>query len=303
MTIIANLDQAARRAAKQHMGEFGWPTVVLGVTVTAAYIATPLLVAHGSLSILVAIPLMMVLTYAAYTVMHEAVHGSISGSNGSLRWVNELMGYLAGWILMIPLTAHRHEHLAHHRNTNQPDTDPDYVITDMTRSPLHALRAAFRVLVNQYSYYVRNRWQVAPRSQNLRFCLEIVAIVVLRIAIIAQGYWLEGASLFLLGSLGGVALTMYLFAYIVHRPHAAVGRYVDTSTVVLPGVTGKVVTAMWGYQNYHSIHHLFPRVPFYKYRVLFDEVEDLMVAQGAPVYRLTPFGLKARPDLVVVQEA
>jgi nucleoside-diphosphate-sugar epimerase len=42
-----------------------------------------------------------------------------------------------------------------------------------------------------------------------------------------------------------------------------------------------VVTALWLYQNYHSIHHLFPRVPFYKYRVLFDEVEDLMVAQGA----------------------
>ena len=98
MTIIAKLDQAARSAAKQQMGEFAWPTVVLGVTVTAAYIATPLLVAHGSLSILVAIPVMMVLTYAAYTVMHEAVHGSISGSNGSLRWVNELMGYLAGWL-------------------------------------------------------------------------------------------------------------------------------------------------------------------------------------------------------------
>ena len=24
---------------------------------------------------------------------------------------------------MIPLTAHRHEHLARHRNTNQPDND------------------------------------------------------------------------------------------------------------------------------------------------------------------------------------
>jgi len=296
-----NLDQVARSAAKQHMGEFAWPTVVLGVAVTSAYIATPLLVAYGALSILVALPLMMVLTYAAYTVLHEALHGTISGSNGSLRWVNELMGYLAGWILMIPLTAHRHEHLAHHRNTNQPDTDPDYVIADMTRSPLHAVRAAFRVLVNQYTYYVRNRWQSAPQSQNLRFCLEIFAIVALRIAIIAQGYWLEGASLFLVGSIGGVALTMYLFAYIVHRPHVDVGRYVDTSTIILPGAAGKLVTAMWGYQNYHSIHHLFPRVPFYKYRVLFDEIEGAMVAQGAPVYRLTLFGLKSEPELVVAQ--
>ena len=57
-------------------------------------------------------------------------------------------------------------------------------------------------------------------------------IVLLRVAIIAQGYWLESSLLFLLGRLGDVALTMYLFAYIVHRPHEAVGRYVDTSVSI-----------------------------------------------------------------------
>ena len=44
-----NLDKAALNAAKQHMGKFAWPTVVLGVAVTAAYIATPLLVASGNM--------------------------------------------------------------------------------------------------------------------------------------------------------------------------------------------------------------------------------------------------------------
>ena len=288
-------NKAAKTAAKQYMGEFAWPTLILGFSVTLGYLVTSLLAVTGIMSLALAIPLMMVLTYASYTIMHEAVHGSISGSNSSLRWLNELLGYMAGWVLMIPLTAHRHEHLAHHRNTNVPDADPDYLINDMTRSPFHTMRAAFRVLVNQYSHYLKNRWQVGAKSQNLYFCLEILANVSLRAAIIAQGYWLEGVSLFLLTSLAGVALVMYLFAYIVHRPHDAVGSYVDTSTIVIPGVTGKVLTAMWGFQNYHSIHHLFPRVPFYRYSQLFGEIESIMIARGAPIYRLTSFGLKRFP--------
>jgi len=36
--------------------------------------------------------------------------------------------------------------------------------------------------------------------------------------------------------------------------------------------------------------------------VLFDEIEGAMVAQGAPVYRLTLFGLKSEPELVVAQQ-
>lgn len=291
------LDQAALSKAKTYMGEIAWPTVILGSVVFTSYIAVLALVASGGMSLLVALPLITVLTYAAYTVMHEAVHGSISGSVGSMRWLNDAMGYLAGWIIMIPLTGHRHEHLAHHRNTNQPDSDPDYIIADMTRSPLHAVAAALRTMRNQHRYYFKVRWQVAPRSQNLRFCLEVAAAVLLRLAFMAQGLWLEGAVLFIVGGLGGVVVTMYLFAYIVHRPHSKVGRYLDTSTIVLPGRMGKLATALWGFQNYHSIHHLFPRVPFYNYQKLYQDIEDTMIAKGAPIYSLHSSGLKRWPAL------
>ncbi|MEH6581709.1 MAG: fatty acid desaturase [Halioglobus sp.] len=286
------LDQQARLAAKSRMGDFAWPTVVLGLMVTAGYVSVPLLFVSGHVSALVAFSLLMVFTYAAYTVLHESVHGSISGSHGSLRWVNEMMGYCAAWILMIPLTAHRHEHLAHHRNTNVPDSDPDHLVSDMTRSPFHALRAAVRILCSQYHYYVRERWSAAPRSQNIRFCLEVAAIVLLRLALIGQGESMEVLVLLALGSLGGVMIVMYLFAYIVHKPHETVGRYVDTSTIAIPGAVGKCLTVLWGYQNYHSIHHLFPRVPFYRYRELFEEIEGIMVEKGAPIYELRLPGLR-----------
>jgi beta-carotene hydroxylase len=287
-----NLDQQARALAQHDQGDFAWPTLVLGLAVVAGYLATPFAVVWGYLPLPAGALLMAVLTYAAYTVLHDAVHGSISGSHPSLRWINESLGYLAAWILMIPLTAHRHEHLAHHRNTNQPAADPDYVVADMARSPWHALRAATRVVAGQYSYYLRQRWQVAPRAQNVRFCLEIALAVGLRLAFLAQGYWAEGALLFVSAGLGGVVVLMFLFAYIVHRPHEAVGRYVDTSPILGPGGFSGPGTGRWGYPNYHAIHHLFPRVPFYHYRRVFDQIGAIMLARGAPVYQLGWGGLR-----------
>ena len=289
-----NLDLVALEAAKQHMGSFAWPTVVLGIVLLATYLATPVLVVMDVMPLLIAVPLMALVTYASYTVLHDAAHGSISGSHASLRWVNETMGYIAAWIFMMPLTAHRHEHLAHHRHANQPNEDPDFVVADMTRSPFHALRAATNMYIGQFSYYFKNRWNKGPRSQNLYLCLELFAAVAPRLAFVAAGFWVEGLALFAIGWLLGIALVMFLFAYIVHTPHQSVGRYVDTSTFVIDGLGGKLATLLWGFQNYHSIHHLFPRVPFYTYRAVFEKIEPVMQAKGAPIYHLGFSGLQKK---------
>ena len=292
-----SFDQQALLAAKRYMGSFAWPTVVLGLVVIVAYLASFTLAIMGVMPLLVAAPLMALLTYAAYTVLHEAAHGTISGSHTSLRWLNEAMGYIAAWILMIPMTAHRHEHLAHHRNTNKKGEDPDFVLSKLMDSPLSAAVALKEILTGQYSYYFKHCWRKAPRSQNLRLCLEVFAAVVPRLAVFALGFWVEGFLLLGVAWIAGVALLMFLFAYIVHTPHESEGRYLDTSTILVEGFTGRIVTALWLYQNYHSIHHLFPRVPFYCYRDLFAEIESTMVARGAPIYHLGVRGLE--PQVMV----
>ncbi len=290
-----NMDQLALAAARQHMGQFALPTVVFAIAVIAAYVATVALTLAGMLPLLAAVPVGGVLTYLSYTVLHESAHGNISGSNPSLRRLNDALGYMAGWILMIPLTAHRHEHLAHHRSTNDPEGDPDFVMAKFLDSPSNFFRTAPRVFWKQYGYYRFNRWGRGDRSQDLRLCLEVVTILLPRLAIFAAGFAVEGIALFVVAWLIGVSLVIYLFAYLVHRPHEAVGRYVDTSTILVSGPLGKLVTWLWVYQNYHAIHHLFPRVPFYRYPELFAEIEETMVAKGAPIYRLGPHGLDLTP--------
>jgi len=72
-----------------------------------------------------------------------------------------------------------------------------------------------------------------------------------------------------------------IFAWIVHSPFNESTRFKDTATILLPPVIHKPVTMLWLWQNYHSIHHLFPRVPFFRYAELFDEICPGVVERGA----------------------
>ncbi len=296
MTESDVLDQKAVVAAKRYMSAVAWPTVILGFVVVISYVVTVALTILGVLSLWLAVPIVAALTYASYTVAHDSIHGSISGNNPSFKWLNRAMGYLAAWILMIPLTAHRHEHMDHHRHTNDPERDPDYPVAGMRGSVVGAVKAAIRIVYGQFSHYSRYRWRQAPARQNVVLFVETLAAAVPRIAVFASGFWLEGLLLFGLAWLIGVMGLLYLFAYIVHRPHDQVGRYVDTSTIVLKGPFGPLLTWLWCFQNYHTIHHLFPRVPFYHYARLYHEIEEILVAKGTPIYQVTARGLRSSPE-------
>ena len=292
MTDFDTLDQQALASARPYMGVVAWPTVILGLVTVSSYLATVALALTGVLSLWLAIPIVSVLTYVSYTVAHESVHGSITGNHKSLRWMNKALGYMSAWILMIPLTAHRHEHMAHHRHANDPAEDPDFPVAKMQNSLSGAARAALEITAGQFRYYFTHRWEKAPLKEKLALCAEVVAALIPRLAVLAAGYWVVGLALFVLAWLIGIVILLYLFAYIVHRPHDQTGRYLDTSTIVLPGPVGTLLTWLWLFQNYHSIHHLFPRLPFYQYAKLYNEIEEIMAAKAAPVYRVTLRGLE-----------
>lgn len=276
------------------MGRVAWPTVCLAAVAISVYLLVLTWVVAGQMSIWLALLLTALATYACYTVLHEACHGSISGSRRDLRWLNETLGYAAAWVLMIPMTAHRHEHLAHHRHANEPDHDPDYCVRDFGRSPWHAAAVAVHALRSQFDYYRSNRWGKAAGSQDRNLILELLAIVVLRVLLLAWGDWSSGLLVVIGGQLLGVSLTLYLFAYLVHRPHEQSGRWLDTSIIPMQGMSGTLLTLAWGYQNYHGIHHLFPRVPWYCYPALYRNIEPLLESKGAPIFHLGAGGLRPR---------
>jgi len=254
----------------------------------------PFLVFHDLVSFFLAAPLMVVMTYVSYTGLHEAVHVSISGSHQRFRWVNEWVGYASALVMGIPLTAHRYEHLTHHRHTNDEHADPDFALSGLTQSPLGAVKSAATAVMANYQQYMSKQWQKGAGKQNRAFCLEIVASILIRVVIVLLTDPGVTIALFLIAGVGGTVLLGFLFAYLVHYPYEEVGRYVDTATIVANGRINTAITWLWLFQNYHSIHHLFPRVPFYRYREIFESIESTMLARGAPVYRLGFTGLQQK---------
>ena len=291
---------ALKRVANYYCVALAWPTVVLACLTAAAYVAVPVLAIRGSLSVLAASVLMAVITYAAYTPLHEAVHGAVCGGRSQFRLVNELVGYLAGLVTGIPLTAHRHEHFAHHGKTNEPGSDPDLLCSGMTDSLWAFVVKPLSMITNQYQFFIRQRWLSVSRKDRAVFLLESVIIVVARLALLGvmlTGYGASAQtpiwslvfttiSVLVIGPVVGVIILVYLFAFIVHHPHQRVGPLVDTSIFEPPALVRSIVTWLWGFQNYHGIHHAFPRVPWYRYRALFDDHKAAIVGLGIPVHHL-----------------
>jgi beta-carotene hydroxylase len=294
MTNADGFERQAVATASKYMGVVAWPTVILGLLFSAIYLTAVGLALAGLISLWIAVPVVAVVNYLSYTILHESVHGSIGGNNRSMRCLNKVLGYVAAWITMIPLTAHRYEHIAHHRHTNDANRDPDFHMGRMWDSPVAPVRAALQAWTSQFAYYAKYRWANAPPRQNLALCLEVFAAIVPRLVVVVAGYWVEGLALFVFAWVLGAIILVYLFAYVVHRPHTEIGRYRDTATILPPG-PGALKTLLnwaWMFQNYHSIHHLFPRVPFYKYGELHDEIQDVMEARQAPIYSISLRGMK-----------
>ena len=282
---LNELEEArANAAARARMGAVAWPTMALGVAVLIGYGLVLAAAMSGAVPLWGALIASALLYYPSYTVTHEAVHGNIGGKSKSLEWLNSLFGYASAQINGAAFTTHRKEHLAHHRYTNKPGRDPDLYISDGRF--ISVIKGAFVALTVQLTFYLRSNWQDASLMERAAVVLEYGTMIAWRLAIVALGFWDVALVVFILGSFGGLVLLLTLFAWLVHRPYDVVGRYRDTSTIIFPRPIDGLVSWLWLFQNYHSIHHLFPGVPFYRYRDVFADDEDIMLANGAPIMRV-----------------
>lgn len=276
------LNRQAVAAAKQYMGQVSWLTVGLVMVVLAGFMTNLALFASGILNPWVATLILAALTYMSYTPLHEAAHGNIHGKHDDLRWLNDLCGYLVAPLIAVPYASHRLEHFTHHRYTNQPDKDPDYIISGMGSGPLGAVMTVIRFLWTQNTFFVSQHWRTASLKERIIYCVELTLSLGWRVAFLALVDVNGAAWVVLLGYLMGGLFTAYWFAYRPHIPYKNPARYQNTNSLIMP-TWMKPLEWFWLGQNLHSIHHLFPRVPFYRYHALHREIEPILREQGTPI--------------------
>ena len=234
-------------------GATAWPTAALCLTALAIQGASTAAGATGLWPVPLAIALNTACAYAQFTVLHDALHRSVS----RMFWLNELHGYVATFVLCGPYAAIRRNHLHHHAHTNDPREDPDFWVAGETWAGT-VLRCLTMMQMHYWSYLTRLRRRDSAYAQSVA---TIAVIALLHAWAWRAGHLLDLLRYWTLPAQLAVALLALTFDYWPHRPHTERGRFKDTANI-LPAWLDPVFLC----QNLHAVHHLFPQLPWYRYR-------------------------------------
>lgn len=278
---------------RRNSGGVGWPTVLLCIGLLTVYGAMIIGWAFGVVPLWLGFIVNSVLTYAFYTVHHDANHKAISGRQQGWRWLDTVCGSIAAVPLQLSFKGWSAEHLRHHAYTNDPVRDPDAPVAGpLWAIPIKWLMGIVFGVVGALPYGDRivarilaGKLPAGQPEPNERIKLEHkrlrryqrICLVVL-LASIPLGLFVPVFFLWWLPGRIGVLALVVLFQWLPHVPYDDTARYRNTRINTFRGSTFLLLQ-----QDRHLIHHLYPSVPWYRYRAVFREVRPLLEAHGATI--------------------
>lgn len=274
----------ARTVVRSLTGKFAWKTIALFMGVLAGVGSVAALAINGYISYWTAIPINAILIYFIFTPLHEATHGNIVGPYVRLRWLEELIGHVSGFVLLAPFPGFRVLHLHHHNHTNDAVEDPDYWVKSN-----NYFMVILRCMVIQPAYVI-HLWKIAKDPRTMRiFVYEMLllgAYLPIMIGSFVIGWGPEVMLLWILPGYIGVVMCPLMFDWPVHHPHTERGRYTDSAILLFPKPIKWLVDPFFCGHAYHLMHHMYPRIPFYGYKTAYYVLENELGAMGAKVRRL-----------------
>ena len=249
-----------------HLGAIGATGAVIYLTLGTAWIVVPFLI-HG------------VLLNYLYGGQHELSHSTVFRT----RWLNEFWGRVFGFIVIAPRDADQIQHFAHHRHTQiwrqdgelfrRPYTLQSYL---MRLSGIEYWRSNFTALL-LYAWGRVDDPYVKPAQHALvirEARLHIAGYALVAAISIATGTW--AAALYWLAPLLLTKSTHQLQNLIEHvgLPHST-----DIFTNTRSTSTNALMRWLCWQMQYHTAHHAFPSVPFFRLRELHHELFTLCGVQ------------------------
>jgi ferredoxin-NADP reductase/fatty acid desaturase len=259
-------------------GRVAVPTIVLFGLLGTGYIILWIAFTRGFLSSFSTGLIGAFLAYGMFTIAHEASHGNISGGDPRFTKVERWLGWISAGTLFFPYAAFKVIHLKHHAHTNDPEQDPDDYVNGA-----NFLDTFFRCLTLIVSYYVHalgpesrhNQAMKSCRNQTLLFVLALLSMLAL---MVLMGYMKSFFSVFILPALLAAPFLAFTFDWLPHYPHRNMSKHLNTRIVTIPGLE-----IFSFFQSYHLIHHLYPRIPFYQYKLKFQAIESELIGHESPV--------------------
>lgn len=255
-----------------------WGNVLLFLSVLLGYPAVVWAATNGDISYGFAALFCTWFCYACFSVVHDAGHGSVVQAGHPGKWLESLIGWAASVALIVaPYRMFQRIHERHHAYTNDPARDPDHfvfgdrwyhVLASVYWMPLRYLYLSYIELKNVPQFRA-TLW-----STLVYFTLVWGTLALL----LSQGYVAEVGYFVALPMTLTLLILVLFFDYIPHHPHKQLNRMHNSR--IYPS---KLLNLLLFGQNYHLVHHLYPRVPWYRYQSLYFRIEPSLRAQNAPI--------------------
>jgi len=290
MSYASNEDyQSLLNTVKSNISGVAWPTVIMFFVAAAVIITLQFLYAKEQIHLLPHLIITSYFMYLMYTPLHEASHQNISGVNQKYRFLNPLFGFLSALFYLHSYTQHTWSHLEHHKHANDEELDPDYIMKGSNWFSIMA-RGFFILLIKDY-FYIRNEKLKNDKTAKIKMKIGTIEslIPVVLLIIFTNVFavpWYHFILSYVIPLLFAVMLLGIFFDYLVHMPHQSSERFGDTNVIRTKKWLDYPMTWIWSYQNYHGMHHLFPRLPFYKYKKVFMDKENELIRLGLPVFTI-----------------
>lgn len=262
---IEQLPDAFRRLRSRP--RVAWPTVILMLVCLGAIGASWMLVLAGGIELWMGMLINCAAMYYLFSPIHDAIHRSMAQSNR----LNDLFMRL----ILLPIVPCsngrllRVMHMRHHRFANDPERDPDH--WTMT-APFKMLWIWFLWDFHYLVFYLRRKEEF--RGVDVGTPLRDTILVWTGAFAIGWFYPLEIIFLWFVPSRLMAWLIAAIFMYLPHWPHDL--RHETAPWQATHNRLGMewLLTPLLCWQNYHLVHHLYPTVPFYRYRRLWLSRED-----------------------------
>ncbi len=285
MTDVA-IERRAQTIVRPYQGMVAWPSALLGIAVLASFAAVCTAGVMGIIPLWVGLILNSLILYVCQTPLHEASHGNIAGRESRLMWLNHVIGFLCGAILLHEYRAFRATHLMHHRDTNNPEYDPDNWVK--VKTPILVIWRCLTIFAFYNHFFFKQIVFKPDVPGNKALALHVIAVYwalyTVMFWLINLGFWRELLALWVGPHILGSAIIIFFFAYLTHSPQDETSRYRNTNVFRVKGPLERAANWIYLFQNYHLIHHLFPRVPFYLYSKAFDDLRPVLEHEGAHIY-------------------
>ncbi len=258
--------------------QIAWGTIALAVGVLSGYLIVIPAAMQGFIPYWVASILCGYLAFASFTVGHDAGHGAIIRSGS--RW--KRLETVLGWLSTVPLLATSYKlfqkiHDRHHSFTNDPDRDPDYMPGD---KGIVQLILGLGIIPFRYNWLAVTRFKKdkAMRDTYLPTLVFFSLVWGTLLALAIMDYATEVVFFSLIPLAIANFLLLTFFDYIPHYPHKSQDVY--QATRIYPG---KLLNVLLFGQNYHLIHHMYPKLPWYRYKAVYERLEPYLKQQDAAI--------------------